>query len=92
MIAVILGLIGWINQDYLKTQWSWWTVTRPYAATQVWPYVLASRKEWALKPGDRFKECTHDCPEMVVVQAGSFTMGGSAIIEQPPVSACRSAG
>jgi formylglycine-generating enzyme required for sulfatase activity len=35
---------------------------------------LASERERALKPTDTFKECA-DCPEMVVVPAGSFTMG-----------------
>jgi formylglycine-generating enzyme required for sulfatase activity len=35
---------------------------------------LSSERERALKPKDTFKECD-DCPEMVVVPAGSFTMG-----------------
>jgi sulfatase modifying factor 1 len=26
-------------------------------------------------PGAKFRECAHDCPEMIVVPAGSFTMG-----------------
>jgi formylglycine-generating enzyme required for sulfatase activity len=36
--------------------------------------VLSSERERALRPNDSFSECT-DCPEMVVVPAGSFTMG-----------------
>ena len=36
--------------------------------------ALAPERERALKPGDSFREC-EDCPEMVVVPAGSFTMG-----------------
>ena len=28
-----------------------------------------------LKPGQSFKDCATDCPEMVVISAGSFTMG-----------------
>ena len=83
LIAIILGLIGVIKQDYLIAQWRWWTVTRPYAAAQVWPYVLSASKEMALKPRDSFKECARDCPEMVVVPAGSFTMGGDQSDEQP---------
>jgi formylglycine-generating enzyme required for sulfatase activity len=75
MTAVILGLVGWINQSYIAAQWRWWTVTRPYAAAQVWPHVLNSAQEQALKPGDSFRECAQACPEMVVVPAGSFTMG-----------------
>src|SRR5581483_3089360 len=38
---------------------------------------LSSEQERALKPKDVFKECAH-CPEMVVVAAGSFTMGSPA--------------
>jgi formylglycine-generating enzyme required for sulfatase activity len=36
--------------------------------------ALAAAEESALQPGDTFKEC-RDCPEMIVVQAGRFTMG-----------------
>src|SRR5262245_12132818 len=36
--------------------------------------ALTAQVEQALKPGDTFKECTN-CPEMVVVPAGSFMMG-----------------
>jgi formylglycine-generating enzyme required for sulfatase activity len=75
LVGIILGLVGWINQAYIVDQWRWWTVTRPYAAAQVWAYVLAAAKEQELKPGDSFKECKSDCPEMIVVPAGSFTMG-----------------
>jgi formylglycine-generating enzyme required for sulfatase activity len=35
---------------------------------------LSSTEECALKPGDAFKECIQ-CPEMMVVPAGAFTMG-----------------
>jgi formylglycine-generating enzyme required for sulfatase activity len=75
LVLVIIGLVGWMNQVYIKEQWRWWTVTRPYAAAQVWPYVLSAAKEQALKPAQSFKECAADCPEMIVVPAGSFTMG-----------------
>jgi formylglycine-generating enzyme required for sulfatase activity len=75
MLAVVLGLVGWINQDYLTAQWRWWTVTWPYARANVWPYVLSTAKERALKPKDTFRECAKDCPEMVVLPAGSFNMG-----------------
>ena len=75
LIGIILGLVGWINQEYLKEQWHWYDVTRPYAEAQIWPYVISAAKEEALRPGDSFKECARDCPEMVVVPAGSFVMG-----------------
>jgi formylglycine-generating enzyme required for sulfatase activity len=38
---------------------------------------LSAAEECALKPKDVFKECDN-CPEMVVVPAGSFTMGSPA--------------
>jgi formylglycine-generating enzyme required for sulfatase activity len=83
MAATILGLVGWINQSYIADRWRWWTVIRPYAAVQVWPHVLSGAQEQVLKPGNSFKECTQDCPEMVVIPAGSFAMGGPAKVEQP---------
>ena len=56
-VGIILGLVGWINHSYIEAQWRWWTVTRPYAAAQVWPHVLTASPEQALKPGNSFKEC-----------------------------------
>ena len=38
------------------------------------PGVLTAAEECALEPEDVFRECA-DCPAMVVVPAGSFTMG-----------------
>ena len=38
---------------------------------------LAAERERALKPKDTFQEC-EQCPEMVVVSAGSFLMGSPA--------------
>src|SRR5947207_10785144 len=38
---------------------------------------LAAESERALKPKDTFQEC-EQCPEMVVVPAGSFLMGSPA--------------
>jgi formylglycine-generating enzyme required for sulfatase activity len=83
MIGIILGLVGIIEQDFVKAQWRYWTVTYPYMRAQVRPYVLSAAKERALKPGDSFKECAQDCQEMIVVPAGSFTMGGPTSVEQP---------
>ena len=37
---------------------------------------LSAAEERVLKPKDSFKECAQ-CPEIVVVPAGSFTMGSS---------------
>jgi formylglycine-generating enzyme required for sulfatase activity len=36
--------------------------------------ALSSKQERVLQPKDTFNECTH-CPQMIVVPAGSFTMG-----------------
>jgi formylglycine-generating enzyme required for sulfatase activity len=83
LVAIIVGLVGWIKQSYIGEHWRWWTVTRPYMVSQVRPHVLTAAQEQALKPGDSFKECAADCPEMIVVPAGSFTMGGPTTAEQP---------
>jgi formylglycine-generating enzyme required for sulfatase activity/class 3 adenylate cyclase len=80
LIGVITGLVGWINQSYLKQQWRWFTVTRPYMVTQVRPYVLSTTAVRALKPMDSFKECAKHCPEMIVLPMGSFTMGSPTSI------------
>jgi hypothetical protein len=82
LIAIIIGLVSWINQAYIANEWRWWTVTRPYIVSQVRPYVLSMPKEQALNPGDSFQECAHDCPEMIVVPAGSFLMG---MLPSPPL-------
>jgi formylglycine-generating enzyme required for sulfatase activity len=73
---------------------------QPPTATQ--PFVvqpLSPERERALKAKDTFKECP-SCPEMIVVQAGSFTMGsptdevGRRPFEGPqhPVSVAKSFG
>jgi formylglycine-generating enzyme required for sulfatase activity len=89
MAAFVVGLGGWFSQATIAERLHWWTVTRPYAAAQVWPHVLTAAQEQALKPGGSFRECERDCPEMIVVPAGAFTMGsppgekGSANSERP---------
>src|SRR5262245_36469073 len=44
------------------------------SAASVGGTPLTPDQERGLKPQDRFREC-ENCPEMVVVSAGSFTMG-----------------
>ena len=78
LVGIIAGLVGWINQSYIKEQINWFTTMRPYMLAQVRPYVLTAQAELTLKPGDHFKECARDCPEMIVVPAGAFTMGSPA--------------
>ena len=78
LATIIVVLVGWVNQSYVAEQWRWWTIIRPYAAARVWPHVLTTPQEQALKPGDLFKECAQDCPEMILLPTGSFTMGSPA--------------
>ena len=66
-IGIIAGLIGWINQSYVKEQMNWFMTFRPY--------VLTAQAERMLKAGASFRECAKDCPEMIVVPAGTFMMG-----------------
>jgi formylglycine-generating enzyme required for sulfatase activity len=80
--VVILGLVGWINQATVADEWRFLTVTWPYERTSVRPYVLTAAQEQALKPGQSFKECAKDCPDMVVVVPGAFLMGAPAADSQ----------
>lgn len=81
LIAIIIGLVGWINQPLIEAQWRWWTSQRTFVAMNLWPFVLKRAAEQELKPGQIFRECaprrpTADfCPDMVVVPFGSFMMG-----------------
>ena len=72
---VILGLIGWINQSFLMSRLNWHLTMQPYMATNFRPYVTTPEFTLALKPGQAFKECASNCPEMVVIPVGSLTMG-----------------
>ncbi|MGD0025539.1 MAG: formylglycine-generating enzyme family protein, partial [Xanthobacteraceae bacterium] len=76
--AMIVGLIGWVSQDYVEQTWRQFAIIRPYMLKQVRPYVLSAQAERALKPGDTFTECAANCPQMVVVPAGQFVMGSPA--------------
>jgi formylglycine-generating enzyme required for sulfatase activity len=83
LVAIIIGLVGWINQSYIGEQWRWYSTDRPFVAENIWPYVLNADAEHALKPNPikSFRECAPRkagkdyCPDMVVVPAGSFLMG-----------------
>jgi hypothetical protein len=68
-------VVGWRNQNYLQDRINWFTVMQPYMLTHVRPHVLTAEMERALKPGDPITECDKGCPEMIVIQAGEFTMG-----------------
>ena len=77
MVGVITGLIGWINQDYIKERKNWYMTMRPYMLANFQPHVLSAEAERALKPLQSFRECAKDCPEMVVIPAGEFMMGAA---------------
>jgi formylglycine-generating enzyme required for sulfatase activity len=74
LVGMITGLVGWINQAYVKELWNWYTTWY----TTWYGYVLRAAAERALEPGDVFRECAKDCPEMIVVAAGEFLMGSPA--------------
>jgi formylglycine-generating enzyme required for sulfatase activity len=78
LMGIIIGLVGWINQSYLKEQMNWYMTMRPYMLASIRPYALTADAERALKPQVTFRECAQDCPEMIVVPAGVFTMGSPA--------------
>ena len=48
---------------------------RPYMLAMCGPYALPPAAENVLRPLQSFRECAKDCPEMIVVPAGSFIMG-----------------
>src|SRR5215472_5101731 len=73
MAVFLLGLIGWINQSYVKVEWNWVLTMRPYRDANFGP--LKPEDERALKPRASFHECLKDCPKMIVVPAGRFEMG-----------------
>jgi formylglycine-generating enzyme required for sulfatase activity len=81
LVGIIAGLIGWINQSYFREQLNWLATLRPYMLANVRPYVLTAEAEGALKPLASFRDCAKDCPEMIVIPAGKFTMGSPATEE-----------
>jgi formylglycine-generating enzyme required for sulfatase activity len=77
LALLVVGLFGWWNESYVRETWVWYTKMRHYMVAQIRPYVLSGEREQALKPGDSFRECaaTTDCPKMIIIPAGEFTMG-----------------
>ena len=74
LVGVVTGIISWMNQSSLN----WFITVFPYMQLEIRDFVLTATREKALKPGNSFKECAKDCPEMVVVPAGEFIMGTPA--------------
>ena len=78
LVAIIVGLVGLLNQEYLKEQWHWFTAVRPYMLGEVRPHVLAAEAGARVEPRRFVQGMRQDCPEMVVVPAGEFIMGSPA--------------
>jgi hypothetical protein len=47
LVGIIAGLLGWINQSFIKEEMNWFITMRPYMAAQVRPYVLSPEAERA---------------------------------------------
>jgi formylglycine-generating enzyme required for sulfatase activity len=75
LVGVIGSLVGIIEKEAIKEQLHWFTVMRPYRVANFDRHVLKPDAERALKPLTSFRECAKDCPEMIVIPAGGFTMG-----------------
>jgi formylglycine-generating enzyme required for sulfatase activity len=75
MLATIASLLGVIFKEEIGGLVFQYTTVRRYIAANFTAYVLTADAERALKPGDPFRECAKECPEMVVVPAGVFRMG-----------------
>ena len=75
MLGTIAGLLGVIFKDEIGDLWFEHFTVRRYIAANFTPHVLKPEAERALKPGDTFRECAKDCPEMVVIPPGEFWMG-----------------
>jgi len=75
MLGTIASLLGVIFMDEIGTLWFEQTTLRRYIAKNFTPYVRSAETERALQPGDIFRECAKDCPEMVVIPPGEFWMG-----------------
>src|SRR5205807_1673461 len=75
LVVIVASLISWLGKPYLQERWHWFAIERPYMLVQFDDHVRTGEAERGLKPGDSFRECARDCPEMVVVPAGGFSMG-----------------
>ena len=75
LLGVIASLGGIIEKEWIGEQVRWFWTVRPYIEANVAPHVLSASAERALKSGQTFRECAENCPEMVVIPAGTLVMG-----------------
>jgi formylglycine-generating enzyme required for sulfatase activity len=69
--VVLLTLVGagWLEQDFLREQYVWrWKMGLSVL-------TVAEEQKRTADPKSEFRECAVGCPTMVVVPAGTFTMG-----------------
>jgi formylglycine-generating enzyme required for sulfatase activity len=65
-LVLLAGVVSW-KRDVLREQVYWHGT--------MGPSLLTADREKMASPGSNFKECAVDCPTMVVLPAGKFTMG-----------------
>jgi Sulfatase-modifying factor enzyme 1 len=75
LLAISLAGSLWMSRSAMNDLMYWYFTVRPY--------VLTAEAERALKPLDSFRECAADCPEMIVIPQGAFTMGLADTNEGP---------
>jgi formylglycine-generating enzyme required for sulfatase activity len=82
-VALFLTTVGgvslaiWSNRPFFNAAAS-------RATDRWWSQVLSEQAERNLRPGEVFRECI-DCPYMVVIPSGEFSMGSGAIVRSPYV-------
>jgi formylglycine-generating enzyme required for sulfatase activity len=71
LVGIIVILGGVIMRDRISPHWYWYTKALPLKWDAFDQHVLTSAVERVLQPGQAFRECSENCPEMKVVPAGS---------------------
>lgn len=74
IVATILGFVGFIKKDIILVQIHY-LKELPYIVGNISGHVLTPEQERGLRPGESFRECAKNCPEMVVIPEGKFIMG-----------------
>lgn len=75
LLGIIASLLGVIFKAEIEQVYFTLLTERRYIASAITPHVLTPAEEKSLAPGASFRECAKDCPEMIVVPAGSYWMG-----------------
>jgi formylglycine-generating enzyme required for sulfatase activity len=75
VFTALAAILAYLYASHLQEFWRGLTSVRPYLRAQVAPYVLTQEAERSLNPLSSFRECAANCPEMIVLPSGEFTMG-----------------